>query len=386
MPAGLDPQLSGWLRLLITPKVGRKTARQLLSAFGLPEIIFAQSLATLRTVVSDAAASALLSPVADWQALCADTHEWLSAAPDHRTILTLADAHYPASLLELEDPPLMLFLQGQIQHMPAIWTSCAAQGIAIVGSRNPTAQGVNNARAMAKELALHGCCIVSGMALGIDGAAHTGALEAPSTTPIRTVAVVGTGLDRVYPKSHHQLAHDIHEHGLIISEFPLGTPPTSANFPQRNRIIAGLCRATLVVEAALQSGSLITAQQALEQGKDVLAIPGSIHSTQAKGCHQLIKQGAKLVESAADVLEEIGWAGGSNRTPPTASAATHTHSLSQDLQALLRHLGHDPCSFNALAQRTGLATPALQAQLTELELEGLVFRLPGGLFQSVASH
>jgi DNA processing protein len=216
------------------------------------------------------------------------------------------------------------------------------------------------------------------MALGIDGAAHDGALQGARPQALATIAVVGTGLDRVYPRQHRELAHRIAQRGLILSEYPLGTPPLNANFPKRNRLIAGLSQATLVVEAALQSGSLITAKQALEQGRDVLAIPGSIHSAQAKGCHALIKQGAKLVESAQDVLEEL-------RMPdpfaqvPLALAPTATPTETED--ELLSAMGHDPVGLDALQARCGWPTARLQAQLLELELMGQVGRLPGGLFQ-----
>jgi DNA processing protein len=201
---------------------------------------------------------------------------------------------------------------------------------------------------------------------------------------IATIAVVGTGLDRVYPKQHRALAQQIAAHGLLLSEYPLGTPPLSANFPQRNRIISGLSLGTLVVEAALQSGSLITARLALEQGKDVFAIPGSIHSTQSRGCHLLIKQGAKLVESAQDVLEELGAAPPRHSVQSAASEPDlfdEGAHLAPEQRALVQALGFDPCSLDALQARTGLDTPHLQAELMGLELQGWVLRLPGGLFQ-----
>jgi DNA processing protein len=255
----------------------------------------------------------------------------------------------------------------------------------MVGSRNPTPQGTQNAQAFAQSLSAAGLTVVSGLALGIDGAAHEGALRGAAPEALATIAVVGTGLDRVYPKHHLALAHRIAQQGLILSEYPLGTPPLNANFPKRNRIIAGLSQATLVVEAALKSGSLITAKQAVEQGKEVLAIPGSIHSTQAKGCHALIKQGAKLVESAQDVLEEL-------RLPDPFKAATlaATDASGPDEETpedlgLLVHLGFDPVHLDALQARCGLDTASLQTQLMILELNGQVARLPGGLFQRLAS-
>jgi DNA processing protein len=255
----------------------------------------------------------------------------------------------------------------------------------MVGSRNPTPQGAENARAFACSLAASGLTVVSGLALGVDGASHEGALQGAAVGQLATIAVVGTGLDRVYPRQHRDLAHRIAQNGLILSEYPLGTPPLSPNFPRRNRLISGLSQATLVVEAALPSGSLITAKQALEQGRDVMAIPGSIHATQSKGCHALIKQGAKLVESAQDVLEEL-------RLPvPDAQqmlnldkqAPEDAFSGGDPERALLRALGHDPVGLDALQARCGWPTAQLQAQLLELELMGQVGRLPGGLFQRI---
>jgi DNA processing protein len=316
------------------------------------------------------------------------TLDWLAADPDQRRMLTLSDPSYPRCLLELEDPPLILYGMG----LASSWEVLAdgrtgldraqAAGIAIVGSRNPTPQGATNAHDFAQTLAHAGLTVVSGMALGVDAAAHAGALEAKPADAqvIATIAVVGTGLDRVYPKQHRALAHQIAQGGVILSEYHLGTPPLAANFPQRNRLIAGLSRGTLVVEAALQSGSLITARLALEQGRDVFAIPGSIHSTQSKGCHALIKQGAKLVESAQDILEELQFA----TRAPLASANTEPDAVSPTLTALLQALGFDPIGLDGLQARSGLPTPQLQAQLMELELGGLVARLPGGAFQRIA--
>lgn len=235
--------------------------------------------------------------------------------------------------------------------------------------------------------------MVSGLALGVDGAAHQGALDAAAEAAapsgrLATVAVVGTGLDRVYPARHRELAHRIVRHGLIVSEFPLGTPPLNQNFPKRNRIIAGLSRGTLVVEAALQSGSLITARLAAEQGREVFAIPGSIHAPQSRGCHALIRQGAKLVESVQDVLEELRLdddTASSSPQAPHAAAVTDEDSASPRASALLRQLGFDAVGLDALCARSGQSVAQLQAQLLELELDGLVARLPGGLFQRRAS-
>ncbi len=386
-------ELGAWLRLSLTPGVGPETARRLLAAFGEPQAIFGQTETALCQVVSAKQAQALHFMPDGCAELTQDTFDWLHAANGPgRCVITLGDTHYPAPLLDIPDPPLMLYAMGQTAHLATLQ---AQQALAMVGSRNPTPQGAENARAFACSLATSGLTVVSGLALGVDGAAHEGALQGatPNSTqggssgPLATIAVVGTGLDRVYPRQHRDLAHRIAQNGLILSEYPLGTPPLAPNFPRRNRLISGLSQATLVVEAALESGSLITAKQALEQGRDVMAIPGSIHSTQSKGCHWLIKQGAKLVESAQDVLEEL-------RLPE--SAAQHALDLQAPSPAdapkgqdpereLLRALGHDPVGLDALQARCGWPTAQLQAQLLELELMGQVGRLPGGLFQRLGS-
>ncbi len=381
-------ELAAWLRLQLTPGVGNETARRLLAAFGLPEQVFVQSAAALGQIVSSNQRAALQNEPPEWAALLDTTWDWLQADPDGRRVLPLGDVCYPASLLNMEDPPLLLYAMGTQQAWLADGLAqCAQRSVAIVGSRNPTAQGALNARQFAHALAQSGLTVVSGLALGVDGAAHEGALDGAPLGQLATIAVVGTGLDRVYPRQHRDLAHRIAQRGVLISEYPLGTPPLSANFPRRNRIIAGLSQGTLVVEAALQSGSLITARLASEQGKDVFAIPGSIHATQAKGCHALIKQGAKLVESAQDILEE--WPVGvlttlaaSSTTVPSVGAQAPAVEAPED--SLLAALGFDPTGLDALLARTGLATATLQARLMELEINGQVARLPGGLFQRLA--
>ena len=377
-------ELTAWLRLDNTPGIGSATARRLLAAFGLPQQIFQQSAQALEQVVSTRQADALARVPDTLAALVDTTWNWLQANPEQHRALSLGDPLYPDSLLQLEDPPLLLYGMGA----PHLWqretlSGLSARSLAVVGSRNPTVQGEENAAQFAQALAEAGFCIVSGMALGIDGAAHAGALLGAPPNALATIAIVGTGLDRVYPAQHRKLAHQICERGLIFSEYPLGTPPLTQNFPRRNRIISGLARGTLVVEAALKSGSLITARLAMEQGRDVFAIPGSIHATQARGCHALIKQGAKLVECAADILDELGL-----RTSPMSATADARIGESEDLSlapddALLQALGHDPVGLDALQARTGLGTAALQAQLMALELDGRVARLPGGLFQRV---
>jgi DNA processing protein len=381
-------ELGSWLRLVLTPGVGPETARRLLAAFGQPEAIFGQTASALRQIVSAQQAQALGQAPDGWASLNDDTWQWLqtdTATDVGRAVITLGDADYPASLLNIPDPPLMLYALGQTAQLQALK---AEQALAMVGSRNPTPQGAANARDFAHNLAASGLTIVSGLALGIDGAAHEGALLGAAVGSLATIAIVGTGLDRVYPRQHRELAHQIALRGLILSEYPLGTPPLAPNFPRRNRLISGLSQATLVVEAALQSGSLITAKQALEQGRDVMAIPGSIHSAQAKGCHLLIKQGAKLVESAQDVLEELKLPdlqtqGTLALQCPSDDGTPHGDDNSED--TLLRAMGHDPVSLDALQARCGWSTAQLQAQLLELELMGHVGRLPGGLFQRVGA-
>jgi DNA processing protein len=381
-------ELAAWLRLQLTPGVGNTSARKLLTAFGLPQSIFEASSASLRQVVTTLQSTALQQTPAEWEELVEATWTWLQAKPQTHRVLALGDAAYPPSLLNMEDPPLLLYAMGA----PSVWeqgtlATCMSGCLAVVGSRNPTPQGAANARQFSQALAQAGLTIVSGMALGVDGAAHEGALEGAPDGQLATIAVVGTGLDRVYPRQHRDLAHRIAERGVILSEYPLGTPPLSANFPRRNRIIAGLCGGTLVVEAALKSGSLITARLALEQGKDVFAIPGSIHSTQARGCHALIKQGAKLVESAQDVLEEMpAHALRANASNLIADDSTTAGASSEfgSSDPLLEALGYDPIGLDALQARTGLDTPTLQARLMELEIHGHVARLPGGLFQRCA--
>jgi DNA processing protein len=356
--------LAAWLRLTLVAGIGGQTQRKLLAAFGLPETLFAAGRSALRGVVGDKTASLLLDT--DNQAAVAAALEW-SEAPDQH-IVTLADPAYPQALLELPDPPTLLYVRGRLDllNRPAL---------AIVGSRNPTPQGSQNAERFAAAFADAGLVIASGMALGIDGAAHRGALAACGDT----VAFIGTGIDRVYPARNRELALEIGAKGSIVSEFPIGTPVLAANFPRRNRLISGVARGVLVVEAAVQSGSLITARLAAEQGREVFAIPGSIHSPQSRGCHQLIKQGAKLVETAQDVLEELRWG-----APPTAQPATQSAAGDPAQNALLSALGFDPCGLDALTERCGLTADVLSVMLLHLELDGRVASLPGGRYQRLS--
>lgn len=376
-------ELEGWLRLALSAGIGNTSARALLGAFGLPDAVFAQPPASLVTVVSAAQAQALSTPPATLGAQLAATLEWLNADPTSRRIFTLGDPMYPASLLQTDDPPLMLYAIAAPQFWAAKqWPSRA---LAVVGSRNPTPQGRDNAHYFARDLAQRGICVISGLALGIDGAAHEGALAA-ETEGICTIAVVGTGLDRVYPARHRQLAHAIAHRGVLLSEYPLGAPPLAHHFPQRNRILCGLASGTLVVEAALQSGSLITARLCNEQGKEVFAIPGSIHAPQSRGCHALIRQGAKLVECAQDILEELpAWEVAPLHSPAQAVLTLPRQPADACEVAadcpVVHALGFDPVSFDLLQSRCGWPTPQLQARLMELELQGQLARLPGGLFQ-----
>jgi DNA processing protein len=363
-------ELAAWVRLLETPGVGRESARRLLAAFGSAQSVFSASTAAHREVAGAGAATALGSLPQTVVDLTQATVEWLRGGSEQspRSLVHLGDPHYPSVLLETADPPLMLYAQGDT-------TLLQTPSVAVVGSRKPTPQGTESARAFSAELSQAGLTVISGMALGVDGAAHRGGLSGRG----RTVAVVGTGLDRVYPRRHLELARELATHALIVSEYSLGTPPLAQNFPQRNRIIAGLAKGTLVVEAALQSGSLITARLAAEAGRDVFAIPGSIHSPQSRGCHALIKQGAKLVESTQDILEEMNWA---RQSPP----ATQTLGTSDEVSdPLLDALGFGPVTLDALVARTGWPASELNVRLLDLELAGQVARLPGQLFQRVAA-
>ena len=377
-------ELRAWLRLSMTDGVGNEAARRLLACFGSPQGIFEQPEAALQQVVAPQQAQALRKEPHELTVQWVRTQHWLAHAPDncHHALWTLGDSHYPAALLHLADPPLMLYVAGQTEAQ-------LGSAIAVVGSRNPTPQGEQTAEHFGEALSAAGLCVVSGLALGVDGAAHKGALKGMTARPCHaeqwsTVAVVGTGLDRVYPRQHQTLAQAMLQNGLIVSEYHLGTPPLGQNFPKRNRLIAALGLGTLVVEAALKSGSLITAKMALDLGREVLAIPGSIHATQSHGCHALIRQGAKLVENAQDVLEELQLA-----PPGQAGLFTDEHdSAGQDLpdtaHPLLAHLGFAPVSLDALRARSGLDTATLQAALLSLELDGALARLPGGLFQQLA--
>jgi DNA processing protein len=362
-------ELAAWLRLSATPGVSPASARRLLSTFGLPQQVFAAPRSAVAQVVGSRIAQALDAPPQRAAAGgLARTLEWLSCAGNQ--IVTLGDPAYPPALLALTDPPLLLYVKGRLELLHR-------SAVAIVGSRHATAQGLANTTVFARALAAHGLSVISGLALGVDGAAHRAALDEAGGT----VAVIGTGADLVYPARHQSLAREIAARGAVVTEWPLGTPARAAHFPQRNRVIAALARGVLVIEAAAQSGSLITARLANEMGREVLAIPGSIHSPLAKGCHRLIKEGARLAETVDDVLQELRWAapriaGGAEAG--AGSTSTADAALTPAARRVLDALGYDPATLGTLAERTGLESDALQATLLQLELAGRIAPLPGG--------
>lgn len=376
--------LAAWLRLTLVPGLGTERQRQLLAAFGLPGKLFDAGRSAVAGVVGGELADRLLAPPD--QAAIDAALAWADQPGNH--ILTLADSAYPQSLLDSADPPVLLYLKGD----PAL---LARPSLAVVGARSATATGETNAEAFSRSLCAAGLTIVSGLALGIDAAAHRGALDAHGAG---TVAVIGTGADRIYPARNGALAREIASAGAIVSEFPLGMMALRHNFPRRNRIIAGLSLGVLVVEAAVGSGSLITARLATENGREVFAIPGSIHSPLSRGCHRLIRDGAKLVETAEDVLEELRGrladplqpvsrplrsAGQATRplpigvnTPPPQSELP----LDTDAARVLALIGHDPVDVDTLVQCSGLTVDALYAILLPMELEGRISRTAGNRF------
>jgi DNA processing protein len=357
-----DPGLASWLQLTLTPGLGAATLRGLLKQFGLPSEILARRRAELASLVPAGALEGLDSAM---------VHDAVSTAlkwaerPGH-SIVTLADGSYPRALLEITDPPPLLYAVGRVELLQR---PC----LAIVGSRNASAQGERNAESFAQALSNAGLAIVSGLAAGVDAAAHRGGLAGSGST----IAVLGTGVDVVYPRRNAELAQMIATRGLLISEFALGSGPLAHNFPRRNRLISGLASGCLVVEAALASGSLITARAAADQGREVFAIPGSIHSPLSKGCHALIKSGAKLVESAGDVLNELS---GFRQSGYASTMASETAGGQGDA-ALLAYMGHDPVDVDSLCLRAGMSAEQVSSELLRLELDGRVAALPGGLYQ-----
>ncbi|MBB86090.1 MAG: DNA-protecting protein DprA [Xanthomonadales bacterium] len=364
-----------WLRLLRTPGLGPVRTQRLLDAFGHPD----QALAAPRTERERAGLPAAVAAALDIEpAGIDDDLRWLDAEPN-RALITRDDAVFPDALRQIAAPPAALFVLGDpdVLRLPQL---------AVVGSRNPTPQGAENAQAFAYSLAARGLTITSGLALGVDGQAHRGALAAGGLT----VAVCGTGLDRVYPANHRDLAHQIAAEGALVSEWPPGTPPKAEHFPRRNRIISGLALGVLVVEAAIESGSLITARDAMEQNREVFAIPGSIHNVLARGCHRLIRDGATLVETAEDLLEPL--AGRLDWTPGAGAQASDafpdpatTPRYDADYQRLLKAMGDAPVSLNTLVDRTELTVEAVSSMLLVLELDGVVASASSGLFMRLSS-
>jgi DNA processing protein len=372
MPLTHTPaELSAWLRLSLEPDLGPGLAYALLSALGPPEQIYEHGAPALaRHLPQDLARQLAAAPGADLAGQIERALQWADAPGRH--ILTLADPGYPQQLLTIADPPLLLYVAGDPAQL-------GKPGLAVVGARSATPGGMENARAFSRHLAAHGWNVVSGLALGIDAAAHEGALAA-GPSGAGTTAVMGTGIDRLYPAANQALAHRIAEHGALVTEFALGAKALPHHFPRRNRIVAGLARGVLVVEAARQSGSLITARLAAEAGREVFAIPGSIHSPLSRGCHALIRQGAKLVETAQDIEEELG-----GSAAPRAAGERTTAGAGPADHPLLAALGHDPLRLDDLQARTGLDAATLQAQLFELELAGRVARTPEGKFHRLAT-
>ena len=377
MPA---QEFEAWFRLLAVPGMTRPMARRLLQALGSPQAVLGACASQWSAAAGPAAAQTLSTPDPLANARLQLALDWLAGHPD-RHVLNLGDGQYPQPLLHCGDPPLMLFLEGRLELLQR-------PSVAVVGSRQATPQGLAHARQFASVLSHAGVTVVSGLATGIDGAAHEGALAGAGST----LAVIGTGPDIVYPRRHGGLWRRIAQDGLVVSEHAPGMPALAHHFPHRNRIIAGLTRGTLVVEATLKSGSLITARLAMEGGREVFAVPGSIQSPQAKGCHELIRQGAQLVESAQEILQSLALP-----ASPTASAAAPAPAAAAAVSdepdepdapdartphgRLLRAMGHDPVSLDMLVGRTGDGASVLGARLLELELLGLVARLPGGRFQ-----
>ncbi len=358
-----------FLRLAFVRGVGAQAAHKLLSELGDIGAVFSASSAALSRVVGDAIAKKIAAtPDAETQEKIDAALAWLQRAPDHH-LLTWAHPSYPKALLESGDAPLAIYAKGRIELL-------THPAVAMVGSRNCSQGGTDTAEGFAQAFAERGVTVVSGMALGIDAASHVGALRAKAAHAGSTIAVIGTGMDRIYPAENKVLAHSIAERGLMLSEYPLGTPPLPVNFPRRNRIISGLSLGVLVVEASIKSGSLITARLAGEQGREVFAIPGSIHSTFHKGCHHLIKQGAKLVENANDVFDELRLDAGAAQASPQARKANQDAA-----PGLLRFIEHDPIDVDTLVARSNMAVDQIVTELTMLELSGSIESLPGGRWQ-----
>ncbi len=382
-------ELKAWLRLGLEPNLSAAKTRLLLSVFGLPQNIYNAATSSLAAYIEPQLATRMRqAPDEQLELAIKKALDWLNK-PNHH-LISLADEHYPKSLLDLDDAPITLYAQGQLETLKR---PC----IAIVGARSATPQGLENASAFARYLAAQGWCIVSGLANGIDGAAHSGALAAKQPAA-STLAILGSGLNNIYPTNHQQLAAEISKNGLLISEFPLDMPAIPRNFPIRNRLVAAITKGTIVVEAALRSGSLITARLAGELGREVYAIPGSIHSPLSRGCHKLIKQGAKLVESGEDIIEEIGQQLSldldvvkplktkQNVKSNNFKSSTNMQSaLAPDLESVaaesvLKALGYEASSLEDLQKRLSWPLDKLLGELTLLELAGLISKQADGTY------
>lgn len=372
-------EIKSWVRLSLEPGLKHAQRLALLANFGLPDKIYASSSSSLAKFVDPVIAAKLASsPNEELQATITATTTWLQGNNNH--IISLADKNYPKALLNLADPPIIIYAKGNV--------SCLAQHkIALVGARSATPQGLENAQAFALYLARRGWCIVSGMASGIDAAAHIGAIK--STSPNSTIAVLGTGIDLVYPPANKNLAEKIATAGLLISELPLGYPAIKHNFPRRNRLVAALSYGVVIVEATKRSGSLITARLAGELGREVYAIPGSIHSPQSRGCHQLIRQGAKLVESGQDIIEELEQAklplpqqgtGNSTDQDYQQGKSAELTSLDSDSNSLLNAMGYEASSLEDIQARTGWHISKILQKISQLELKGLINRHTNGQY------
>jgi DNA processing protein len=366
-PLSAQETARDWLVLYHTAGIGGSTLRQLLETFPGPTAILTAGSAQLRSAgLSTTAIEALRQ--ADTAAIERDL-EWLQQPDNH--LLTWQHPHYPPLLAQLPDAPVVLYVHGDVSLL-------SEPQLAMVGSRNPSASGRQTATDFARHLAAAGLTVTSGLALGIDTASHQGALDIGAPT----IAVMGTGLDRVYPASNRDLARQIAVRGALVSEYPTGTPPLAENFPRRNRIISGLSLGTLVVEAAIRSGSLISARLANEQGREVFAIPGSIHNPLARGCHHLIRQGAKLVETARDIIDELGPLAGSCQ-PVSNSAETpgaEPGQLAGEYLQLLDNMGFDPAPIDRLVTSSGLTPAEVSSMLLQLEMDGYVASDHGGIY------
>ncbi len=358
-----------WLALAQTPGIGAQRATQLIETFGEPAEIFRQPPASLRSLGLGAQTlKALTQP--EWEKVDRSLY-WGRQPGCH--ILTWVDPGYPPQLKQISSPPLVLFVRGRLD-------SLKKPQLAIVGSRHPTSRGQRLALEFSRELARLGLLITSGMALGIDAAAHQGAIRGGGLT----IAVAGTGPDKIYPDAHKNLAMEIVSHGAIVSEFPPGTPVRPQHFPRRNRIVSGLALGTLVIEAARKSGSLITARYALEQDREVMAVPGDIHNPHAKGCNILIRQGAKLVETVEDVLEALNLLSPAvTSEPEKQSLSGNPNELTDEYQDLLVKIDYAPTPIDRLVDETGLPPEDIASMLLILELEGHIASAAGGCYQRI---